>query len=390
MERPIPYKGDDTYIFISYAHRDSDRVWPIVERMQRNGYRVWYDEGIDPGTEWDENIAAHIEKCNYFIAFLSAAYLGSENCKDELNFVRDVGKDRLLVYLEDVSLPSGMRMRLGRLQAIHWYNYANTEQAFAKLYETPELSRFITSLTPRTESASATELKSQEPTFKPKGLSPDLSGRSEAEPKAEQTENPTAQPPMTPQQHYDLGAVLYEQKNYKQAAQAFITAAGGGHIAAQHVLGVCFELGRGVRQDTRAAVVCYRKAAEQGLAAAQFSLGLCLANGTGIAQDLHAAVVCYRQAAKQGHADAQNSLAVCLANGTGVAADPAEALRWFRRAAEQGNSRAMYNLGRRYAAGIDVVKDDATAIAFLRKAADLGHEQARRLLAEGYHLKEYQ
>ena len=101
------YAGNGDYIFVSYAHRDSARVYPILEQMQQDGYRVWFDEGIDPGTEWDENIAAHVCGCNYFIAFLSGNYLASDNCKDELNYARDLGKKRLLVYLEDVQLPAG-------------------------------------------------------------------------------------------------------------------------------------------------------------------------------------------------------------------------------------------------------------------------------------------
>ena len=139
MSKPVPYKGTEPYIFISYAHKDSDRVWPIIEQMQRDGYRVWYDEGIDPGTEWDEFIAEHIQGCDYFIAFLSPNYMASDNCKDELNFVRDLNKGRLLIYLEDVSLPAGMQMRLGRLQAIHWYTYVNRGEAFEKLYSSDGL-----------------------------------------------------------------------------------------------------------------------------------------------------------------------------------------------------------------------------------------------------------
>ena len=134
MTPPIPYKGDKDYIFISYAHRDSDLVWPIVARLLQDGYRVWYDEGIDPGTEWDENIASHVENCGYFIAFLSPAYLASENCKDELNYARDLDKPRLLVYLEDVKLPGGMAMRLNRLQAVFWGRYGDKEAFYAKLY----------------------------------------------------------------------------------------------------------------------------------------------------------------------------------------------------------------------------------------------------------------
>ncbi len=118
MEMPIPYKGEGKYIFISYAHRDANLVWPVVQQLQNDGYRVWYDEGIDPGTEWDENIAAHVEGCDCFIAFLSRNYLASENCKDELSYSRDLGKKQILVYLQPVRLPQGLALRVGRSQSV--------------------------------------------------------------------------------------------------------------------------------------------------------------------------------------------------------------------------------------------------------------------------------
>ena len=66
-------KFDETkpYIFISYAHKDSVRVKDIMGRLRNEGYNIWYDDGIDPGSEGDENIAAHIKQCAYFIAFIS-------------------------------------------------------------------------------------------------------------------------------------------------------------------------------------------------------------------------------------------------------------------------------------------------------------------------------
>ena len=142
MERPVAYRGEEGYIFVSYAHRDSDRVWPIIEQMQRDGFRIWYDDGIDPGTEWDENIAAHVAECGYFIAFLSKNYLASNNCKDELNFARDQEKPQLLIYLEDVELPRGMAMRIGRNQAIFENRYTDKQDFYSKLYEAQEISGF--------------------------------------------------------------------------------------------------------------------------------------------------------------------------------------------------------------------------------------------------------
>ena len=124
------------YIFISYSHRDSDKVVEIMNRLRAEGFNVWYDGGIDPGTEWDENIAKHVQECGYFIAFVSNGYIGSKNCKDELNYSRDLDKEQLLIYLEDVSLPAGMAMRMNRIQAIYWnkYDASNMEDAYQKLF----------------------------------------------------------------------------------------------------------------------------------------------------------------------------------------------------------------------------------------------------------------
>ena len=124
------------YIFISYSHRDSDKVVEIMNRLRAEGFNVWYDGGIDPGTEWDENIAKHVQECGYFIAFVSNGYIGSKNCKDELNYSRDLDKEQLLIYLEDVSLPGGMAIRMNRIQAIYWnkYDASNVEDAYQKLF----------------------------------------------------------------------------------------------------------------------------------------------------------------------------------------------------------------------------------------------------------------
>lgn len=143
-----PYKGDEPFIFISYAHRDKGGVHKIIKNMLDNGYRVWYDEGIDPGTEWDDTIAEHVEGCGYFIAFISKNYLASENCMDELDYARDSNRKRLLVYLENVSLPGGMKMRLNRLQAIHKYKYESEEDFYEKLYTADKISEFKDEIAP--------------------------------------------------------------------------------------------------------------------------------------------------------------------------------------------------------------------------------------------------
>ncbi len=137
---PYPYDGAEKFIFISYSHKDTDRVMGIIRQLQADGYRVWYDEGIDPGTEWDDNIADHVARCGCFLAFMSGEYLASENCKDELTYARDLNLPRLLIYLEDVALAGGLAMRHNRLQALHYYKYLDMNGLFYKrLYQSSVL-----------------------------------------------------------------------------------------------------------------------------------------------------------------------------------------------------------------------------------------------------------
>ena len=70
-----PYDGDRPYIFISYAHANSPAVMEVVQELHDHGFRIWYDDGIEVGSEWQENIAEHLAKASLMIAFVSNAYM---------------------------------------------------------------------------------------------------------------------------------------------------------------------------------------------------------------------------------------------------------------------------------------------------------------------------
>lgn len=182
--RTTPYKGNQPYIFISYAHKNSDEALTIIHTLQVRGYRVWYDEGIDPGTEWDENIAAHVRNCYLFIALISNEYLESSNCKDELNHARKWEKNRLLVYLSDVQLPDGMDMRLSRLQAIHKYRYSDQEDFWEKLLETPWIASCLEMTVDNGKTLEVCEGKDSLPSSEPADTEP-LLEPSAVQPRAE-------------------------------------------------------------------------------------------------------------------------------------------------------------------------------------------------------------
>ncbi|MCM1025028.1 MAG: TIR domain-containing protein [Roseburia sp.] len=128
-----PYEGKEKYIFISYAHKDNDRVYPIIEKLAGMGYRIWYDEGIDPGSEWPETIAEHLNNCEVCIAFLSENYLNSHNCRREINFALRKKKSFITIVLEPVELSLGMEMQLSATQSVSKYTFPDDEAFYAKV-----------------------------------------------------------------------------------------------------------------------------------------------------------------------------------------------------------------------------------------------------------------
>ena len=65
------YNGDDPFVFISYSHRDDKRVCQVANELIDEGYRVWYDDGIETATRFTDVIAEHVERCTSFIIFVS-------------------------------------------------------------------------------------------------------------------------------------------------------------------------------------------------------------------------------------------------------------------------------------------------------------------------------
>ncbi len=122
------YDGKKDYIFISYCHRDKDAVLPIIERLVSEGYRLWYDEGIEAGTEWPEVVASHLKYCALFIPFLSDEYMHSFNCKREIDYAVQQRKQFIAVYLSPCELSPGMEMQLSGVQSL--FRYQMDEETF--------------------------------------------------------------------------------------------------------------------------------------------------------------------------------------------------------------------------------------------------------------------
>ena len=128
------YHGNEPFIFISYAHLDNDIVLPLIDGLENNSFRLWYDNGIAPGSEWPEYIAEKILSCSVMLVLLSDNSLNSLNCKREINFALDEKKDLLVVHLEKADMTPGMKLQLNSLQAVHKYKYPDNESFLKALY----------------------------------------------------------------------------------------------------------------------------------------------------------------------------------------------------------------------------------------------------------------
>lgn len=137
--RPPAYKGNKPYVFISYAHADTEMVFQVVEELQRQKIRIWYDEGIAPGSEWPEDVATHLYNAGMVIAFITPRAMESENCRREINFALSKKKPFLSIILEKTDMPMGMEMQLSARQSILRYNYASWEGFIDKILQCPDL-----------------------------------------------------------------------------------------------------------------------------------------------------------------------------------------------------------------------------------------------------------
>jgi hypothetical protein len=80
------YTADKPFLFVSYAHADAAEVYPEISRISLLGCRVWFDEGIDPGNEWPEEIAKALTRSAMFIVFITPNAVNSKNVWNEINF----------------------------------------------------------------------------------------------------------------------------------------------------------------------------------------------------------------------------------------------------------------------------------------------------------------
>ena len=135
----VPYEGNQEYIFFSYCHEDAPLVYPIIERLSIEGFRVWYDNGIHPGDDWPEVIATHLSRAKVCVAAISKASAESHNCRNEVSFAIANNKPFVSVLIEDFPMPLGMQLQLSSSNYIKKNDYSQ-EKFYQKLLSAPTIA----------------------------------------------------------------------------------------------------------------------------------------------------------------------------------------------------------------------------------------------------------
>lgn len=123
-----PFRGNEPYAFVSYAHADEAAVMAEMKLLQGMGVNLWYDDGITPGTAWREEIAQSLAKAGTMLFFVTRNSVHSRHCLQETNFAHTKGVRILAIHLEPVELPLGLELNLGDQQAV--FKFKLTEEQY--------------------------------------------------------------------------------------------------------------------------------------------------------------------------------------------------------------------------------------------------------------------
>jgi MinD-like ATPase involved in chromosome partitioning or flagellar assembly len=115
---PRPYDGDESYAFISYAREDQDQVLDVARNLALLEFRVWWDQGILAGSEWEAFLQTKISRCRHLLLFLSARSATSLHVARELATATALGKPVLTVRLDWTEIGSVHKEYLSKYQIL--------------------------------------------------------------------------------------------------------------------------------------------------------------------------------------------------------------------------------------------------------------------------------
>jgi len=164
MERFRAYEGKEPFAFISYAHMNSDRVYEIISALHSDGFRIWYDQGIEIARRYKAVVNEHIEKCAVFVVFATREGINRPEVIDECAYAIALRKKMVIVYLEDIpaeELDAVLRATFTINQRIMWHGLADWERQY-KLREALAVCKGENKAQPVADGGAAAQKKTAE------------------------------------------------------------------------------------------------------------------------------------------------------------------------------------------------------------------------------------
>jgi hypothetical protein len=79
-------------IFFSYSSKDRDRVRAIRDALASQGFEIFWDQAVPPGSDWDTWIRQHLNEAKCALVFWSKNSVGSDNVRHEATVAKQQGK----------------------------------------------------------------------------------------------------------------------------------------------------------------------------------------------------------------------------------------------------------------------------------------------------------
>ena len=184
------------------------------------------------------------------------------------------------------------------------------------------------------------------------------------------------------------GGLAGKGRSLVKAMLAFRRASDGGYAPAQKELGFMRETGIGLVKDAKEAERLYSLAAAKNDPSAMTSLAVMQLNDDTV-EKKDAAVSLLESASGMRYADAEMVMAQMCLNGLHYPKDEKEAVKHYEKAAEYGAAEAMNVLARLYEEGTIVEKSSADALKWYKASAECGNANALFRLGVLYYTGNY-
>ena len=128
-------------IFITYSRANKEPIEVLVKDLEELGHDVWFDEELNGGQSWWDNILSNIRDCEVYAYAITQEALDSTACKRELDYAKALNKSVLPVLIDrDISMAIVPRY-LSNVQYVEYSAVSDKNEVFALL-------RAINSLAP--------------------------------------------------------------------------------------------------------------------------------------------------------------------------------------------------------------------------------------------------